>query len=158
MGSDLSLKERNKMDKNLNILEKLQIISKREVKRREQAVNYLKKLTLILAPAFEEIIGEDISDGNSILTTYHNDMYFRYIEYYNSDNMEDIGFFVDQSGHNVWGTDLEEIRGSEFWYRIEQVIDWVNYYLPEFINDLEQNRERRSEQLEKLVKNLQNIS
>lgn len=148
------------MDKKVNVLEKLQLVSEREVKRKEQAVKYLEKLTEILAPALREIIGEGLRDVKTITILKwdkekdgysYNDLYFRHTRHEIQSGTEYPGFYIDEKGYHLWGKDLTEVKGNEFWQRTKEVTDWISNYLPEYVDKLEKSRDKRYNQLKKLT-------
>lgn len=163
------------MKKGLNVIEKLEVVAERERKRREQAENYLEQLTEILAPKLEEIIGNDINDhvDNHTITVkkWHkeeekygdNDLYFRFGVYESWHNgncsTEYEGFYInDQQYMELWGTNILDVKGAEFWYRVKQIVDWVNNYLPEYISRNEESRDKRYDQLVKIVETLKEVN
>ena len=153
----------------MNVVEKLREVSGREKKRREQAERYLEELTKVLAPELEEVIGDNIhhnginNDNNHTITVkkYNkdkekymtNDLYFRFGEYYNGhDACEVEGFYVDINDYmEIWGVNIIELKGVEFWHRVKQITDWISNYLPTYIDNLEKSREQRYEQLAKIM-------
>jgi hypothetical protein len=160
--------------KEINIIEKLKITTQREKKRREQAENYLKKLIKILAPELEEILGNNLGDyfDNHTITIKqwnkekkkysYNDLYFRFGEYksWNNGNCnsEYEGFYIDEQRYKeLWGTNILELKGIEFWYRIKQITDWSINYLPKYIEEIEKSRKQRFKQLTKIVNAISEI-
>ena len=151
------------MKKGLNVLEKLQVISEREVKRREQAVGYIEKLTKILAEPLLEIQGES-EKGNHIVWIkawdkeskkyIYSDMYFRFEEHRANNETEYPGFYISRNDFPYWGRDLEYVKGKEFWLKVKHITDWANNCLNEYLDNLEKSRERRADQLQKLVEKL----
>lgn len=158
-----------RITKKMNVVEKLREVSGREKKRREQAENYLEELTRVLAPVLEEVVGDNVyyngisNDNNHTITVRKwnkekskytdNDLYFRFNEYYNGkDTCEVEGFYVDVNDYmEIWGTNVRELKGVEFWHRVKQITDWISNYLPEYIDNLEKSRDQRYEQLEKIM-------
>jgi len=158
-----------RITKKMNVVEKLREVSGREKKRREQAENYLEELTRTLAPELEEVIGDNIhhnginNDNNHTITVKKwdkekgkyiaNDLYFRFGEYYNGqDSCEVEGFYVDVNDYmELWGVNIIELKGVEFWRRVKQITDWISNYLPEYIDNLENSRDQRHEQLAKIM-------
>jgi hypothetical protein len=134
-----------------NLEERIQKMLNGEKKRREVALNWLHTIEEILFPVAQDIWGSGncyggFSEGTGATTitrkTKDNkiedtEIYFRYIA-----GREDCGFYYgndyipDYDGKNI-----SNIKGKEFWYSIQVIIDWVSR-LPEIMDKREDSREK----------------
>lgn len=158
-----------------NLIERLQEVQTKEVKRKDTAVRCLEELTQILAPIMLEIEGEEVDPPFDHYSTEaiwiptwnkeknrydlsNTSLYFRY-DIHNGDyKNEDEGFYIEsRQGQPLWGTDLLDVRGTTFWTQVKIITDWVINYLPEYIENKDKSRDKRLEQLEKVISTLRTI-
>lgn len=157
-----------------DIIERLVEVQEKEVKRRIKAVEYVEELTEILAPLFLELVGEEVLTPKNYdyeteaiwIPTWNKEvekydytdtiLYFRYGAYdLNEYDREYEGFYVEyHEGIKKGGTDLTEIKGSMFWEQIKVITDWLVNYLPSYIQGKDKSRDKRLEQLEKVLATL----
>lgn len=158
----------------MNIVERLVEMQDKEVKRRNDAVEYIIDLEELLSPIFLEIEGEEvITPQNHEIETeaiwiptwdkerdkynYNNSvLYFRYgVAYLSEYEEENIGFYVEyHEGVKKGGTELIEIKGSIFWEQIKVITDWLINYLPGYIKNKDESRDKRLVQLENALNTL----
>jgi len=127
-----------------------------EKKRREIALKWLEEVTEILKPAAKDIWGSGVNFGGG-METYTTDIlkidkngnkkeagiYFRYKKMYE----EYSGFYDDTSTDcNINGTAVEDLRGKDFWYAIQVIIDWI----PQVLEAMEKREISRQQLLEKI--------
>ena len=106
-----------------------------EKKRREVALEFVQRLQDILEPVAKDIWGGGYEGFNTIyvwrtrqdnLKRENTDIYFRYSTHYGQRNNEYTGFYDgEMSGGPYWGRAIEDLRGREFWYAIQVLIEWV---------------------------------
>ena len=115
--------------------EKVQAMLDGEKKRREVALEFAQKLQDILEPVAKDIWGDGYEGFNAIyvwrlrkdnLKRENTDIYFRYSTHYGQSRDESPGFYDgEMSGGPYWGRPIENLRGREFWYAIQVLIEWV---------------------------------
>lgn len=155
-----------------NVLELLKIEEEREKKRREKAIGLLDELVEQIAPSIAELEGvrEEHSwdDDYTIIipkwnkekgkyivpTSIYDELYFRYETHHGTTEREKIGFYVSRSEIPVWGTNLNKMKGKNFWKCIKQITDWVENYLAGYVEKHVGSRDKRLYQLEKIVEKL----
>lgn len=142
----------------VQLQEKVEAMIQGEKKRRETALKFLEQLQKILKPVAEDIWGEgegreikDIAwirnkkDGKNIATNY----YFRYDSFTNNNERNEWeGIYKADLDYciPVWGTEVEELRGKDFWNAIRCIIEWI----PILIETLD-NRNNSRDQLISLI-------
>jgi hypothetical protein len=54
-------------------------------------------------------------------------IYFRYQTWYGTRKSEGTGFYFSENyGYpRVWGTPLHELRGKDFWYAVQTLLEWI---------------------------------
>lgn len=151
-----------------NIIEKLQEIQTKEVKRRKEAVKCIEELTEILAPILVDIEGDIVNTeqdyyyGTEAIWIHtwnkeknkydfsNSNLYFRYDKHYCDTKTEKEGFYyTEDSLSKLWGVDILDIKGTNFWIAIKEITDWIVNYLPKYIENKDRSRDQR---LEKLIK------
>lgn len=146
-------------------LEKLENSVKRmlegEKKRREFVYQYLNKLTEILA--HEDIWGTPgklhPGDTGSIVVTRYNaegkkistNIYFRYVPHKGEKTDEQPGFYDSKGGYTLWGTELEDMYGANFWLSIRWVMEWVEKTVFPELKKREVRREETVKIIEKML-------
>ena len=160
------------MKKNMDIIEKLQIVTERETKRRQQAVWYLEQIVEDLEPIFLEIVGGDAGNDETYAIRipkfnkkeekyiYSNsDLYFRYKKVIQEGNfcvdVDEVGFHINRH-RPLWGEDLLEIKGIEFWTHVEQINNWLTNYLSTYIENKDESNQKNMDNLEKIIEKLEN--
>jgi len=146
------------MKKDLTLLQKkVEKMLEGERKRREVAIAFLNQVTEILTPIGPDIWGNGVQapeiPGSAIVTRIKEgkrestDFYFRYETCYGDNSTEYPGFYRSEAGYLVWGDTLENLRGADFWYGIQVVVEWI----PQLIEIMDK-REKGREQLLALIK------
>lgn len=160
------------MLKGKNVLEKLQEVANREVKRREQAVKYLEIITESLAEPLDEMLGKnkeytESDEGTKVIwipkfnkeegkySYGSTDLYFRYGNHYGENDVETPGFYVSNC-FPFWGKNLLNIKGGKFWTSVKQICDWIENYLPEYIEKHDKSRDKRLEYLKSIAEYMKN--
>jgi len=115
--------------------EKVQAMLDGEKKRREVALEFVQRLQDILEPVAKDIWGDGCENADAIyvwrtrqdnLKRENTDIYFRYDTLCGSRSAEYTGFYDgEMSGGPYWGRAIEDLRGREFWYAIQVLIEWV---------------------------------
>ncbi len=129
-----------------------------EQKRREVALKWLEEVEEILIDVAEDIWGRGVCYGYDC-PTYTVDItqirdgkkkdagfYFRYATHRGHDQKEYYGFYKADGEMNVWGTEIEDLRGSTFWHAIQVILEW----LPQVIEAMEKREESREQLLQKI--------
>lgn len=115
------------------ITQKVQAMLEGEKKRRDVALRFVQRFSEVLEDVAEDIwgIGDDKDlpyvvgvwrerDGKRKSTP----LYYRYREHEGTEQTESVGFYWSD-GYMVWGSRIAELRGNEFWYAIQVLIEWV---------------------------------
>lgn len=141
---------------NLVVLqEKVQMMLDGEKKRREIACKFLNELESILLDVAEDIwgTGDNAEFSGSVWVRTKKDnkniatsIYFRFIEYEGERQDEDTGFyesdaFVGGYEYPLWGKDIKEMNGSDFWNAIRIIIEWVTILI-ETIDNRNESRDK----------------
>jgi hypothetical protein len=115
--------------------EKVQAMLDGEKKRREVALNFVEKLQEILEPVASDVWGEGYDNISAVYIwrikkdtekKEYTDIYFRYSTYRGNSDNEHIGFYDgEMAGFPLWGKGIEDLRGRDFWYVIQVLIEWV---------------------------------
>lgn len=115
--------------------ERVQAMLDGEKKRREVALEFAQKLQDILEPVAPDLWGDGCENSDAIyvwrlrkdnLKRENTDIYFRYSTHYGQKRDEVPGFYDgEMSGGPYWGRPIENLRGREFWYAIQVLIEWV---------------------------------
>jgi len=115
--------------------ERVQAMLDGEKKRREVALEFVQKLQNILEPVAPDLWGDGCERCDAVyvwrvrqdnLKREYTDIYFRYGYHYGQTRDESPGFYDgEMSGGPYWGRPIEELRGREFWYAIQVLIEWV---------------------------------
>jgi len=139
-----------------NLQERVQRMLDGEKKRREIALKWLEEVTEVIKPVAEDIWGSGVNFGGG-METYTTDIlkidkegkkreagiYFRYKKLYE----EYTGFYDDTNCNcNTNGTPIEDLRGKDFWYSIQVIIDWI----PQVLEAMEKREISRDQLLEKI--------
>ena len=146
-----------------NLQERIEKMLEGEKKRREVALKFIAKFEEVLQPMACEIwsIGTEedkkmgpnnttvwvwrIKDGKRKLTN----LYYRYERWYGQDQEEASGFYLigEYSPEMpVWGEPLENIKGKDFWYCIQLLIEWI----PELTKLINKKNDSRNKLVELL--------
>jgi len=141
-----------------NLQERVQRMVDGERKRREVALRFLQEVQEILEPAAPDIWGtgegEPDCENYVTLTRLTEDgkkkktgIYFRYRNHYGTNETEYPGFY-DHShyGYGCWGKPVEDMKGRDFWYCIQVIIEW----LPQVAKQMEKKSAGREALLEKI--------
>ena len=125
---------------NLETLQvKVQSMLDGEKKRRVIAIQFVEKVVEIVAPICDSIFmqydefGEVVSLGRNL--------YFRWETHYGASDTENIGFYMKYDDYLVWGTPICDVKGTEFWGAIRDIVDWVEC-ISEKIDEKETSREK----------------
>lgn len=115
--------------------EKVQAMLDGEKKRREVALEFVNRLTEILEPVAQDVWGVGYEHCGAVYVwrlrkdndkRENTDIYFRYKTHYGEKDSETIGFYDgEMKGGPYWGTPIEDLRGKDFWYAIQVLIEWV---------------------------------
>lgn len=135
---------------NLTTLEeRVQRMLNGEKKRREIAISFINGVRDILVDVAPDIWSEGDSwiHENVIWVTKINkenkkqntSIYFRWKEHRINGNSEEEGFYSSIE-YPVWGKEIEELRGSDFWGAIGVIKDWVPQVI-ELIDIREKSRQ-----------------
>ena len=130
-----------------------------EKKRREVALRFVEELEEILMPITELLWGHEaeydkkndpeytcvsiwrVNKNGQKITT---DLYFRFEGWQGIDDAEEAGFYLlpdYRCDITVWGDKLENIKGKDFWYCIQLLIEWIPQ-LSELIDKENESRDR----------------
>lgn len=137
-----------------NLQEKVQSMLDGERKRREIALKWLEEVTNIIETVGSDIWGTGVTYGGD-LYTYTTDIlkidkegkkreagiYFRYEDLHG----EYAGFYKEAE-FNISGTPIEDLRGKNFWYAIQCIIEWI----PQVLEAMEKRQLSRDQLLEKI--------
>jgi hypothetical protein len=137
------------MENIVKLQNKIETMISGEKKRREVAIMWLQEISILLEKIGIDLWGNDIEDVDSgTITISSSGLYFRYIRHCTKDglNMEETGFYVNDSEYNIWGKDLVEIKGKPFWQYIGKVME----YTIKLSEKIEIEEKKRSELLKKL--------
>mgnify|MGYP001164751252 CR=1 FL=1 len=164
------------MKKEINVVEKLIEVQEKERKRRDTAVKYLEELVEILEPVFLEIEGESLESDmidaemetdaiwipiwdkeKGKYSAINSDLYFRYNNHYGTNDTENPGFYVSTNYLKVWGENLLDIKGDEFWIKLKRITDWMVNYLPDYLENKDKNRDERLKGFEKVMKEIEKL-
>lgn len=119
-----------------NLQEKVQAMLAGETKRRATALRWITEVIEAILPAAETLWGSGERDwtctGNGTIsitktTAGIGNLYFRFIQSESTANgeAEGVGCFIDQTGNRVWGTAISELKGSDFWWAVRSIMEWV---------------------------------
>lgn len=143
-----------------DLKEKVQAMLDGEKKRREIALKWLSEVEEILLPVAEDIWGNGdtwaggMFTGTRSLTKKNKDgniketeIYFRFKNFEGTNDIEYTGFYDgSECEMNTWGKLIEDLRGKEFWYAIQIIIDWI----PQVIEIMDKRQISREQLLSKL--------
>lgn len=135
-----------------------------EKKRREVALKFVEKFEKTLEPIACEMWNpgteNDIkADANNTAVWVWRvkdekrrltNLYYRYERWYGTDDEESPGFyFVGENNHGmpVWGEPLECVKGKDFWYCIQLLIEWI----PELTKLIDKKNDSRNRLVELLA-------
>lgn len=134
---------------------KVQAMLDGEKKRREIALKWLEELTAILGPVANDIWGSGVTYGGDLKTwtadvtkvdkegkKKETGIYFRYESHH--DEFE--GFYQNNDYINFSGTSINDLKGKDFWYAIQVIIDWI----PQVMDAMEKRNISRNELLKKI--------
>lgn len=140
----------------IQLQEKVQGMLDGEKKRRETAYKLIDQLQEILIPVAEDIWGTGEADEVDHMIWVRNknkegqnkatDFYFRYVIHETQTRDEYPGFYSADFNYPIWGVELKELKGSNFWNGMRCVINWI----PVLLETIKKRNESR-EQLLKLV-------
>ena len=104
-----------------------------ERKRREVALKFVEQAKEILVEVAPDLWGTGesyefeyttwvtrIKDGKKQPTS----IYFRWEEHRVAGDTEEEGFYSSIE-YPVWGDALEDMKGSDFWYAIQVILEWL---------------------------------
>ena len=106
-----------------------------EKKRREVALRFADKIYEIIVPVAGEIWGN--GDGGIEMPgmvfvrnakNQETALYFRYISWDGcNDRYESGGFYCNEKSSvpEVWGEAISQLRGSDFWWAIRTIVEWI---------------------------------
>jgi len=136
---------------NLDTLqEKVQAMLDGERKRRVIALQFVEKVTEILAPVADQLwSGKSTGQPESTdaVRVAGHEIYFRWSTHSGTYDDEKTGFYFFTDDFPVWGTPIENVTGTRFWYAIRCIIEW----LPKVIQKLDE-KEASREKLLSLLK------
>ena len=146
------------------LLEKLQAISEKEKKRRQEAITYLEQITEAIAEPLSELFGKELPDSLATkamwIPTFDKEtneysfktttLYFRYGAHHGQYDTDDPGFYIHPEVL-FWGDNLTEVKGSTFWQSVKQIADCLTNYLPGYIEKHDKSRDSRLEHLQKIT-------
>lgn len=125
---------------NLETLQvKVQSMLDGEPKRRAIALQFVEKVTEILAPVADSIFMRCREFGG--VKAFGRDLYFRWETHYGASETETIGFYVKYDEYPVWGQDLSSVKGTEFWLAIRDIVEFIEI-VSEKIDEKEAAREK----------------
>ncbi len=138
---------------NLTVLqEKIEKMLDGEKKRREVALKFIEEFQSILQNVAETTWGNGDSEEFMYTAWVKNkengknqrtDYYFRYKLWEGSNTKEYSGFYKTKSGYSVWGTEVVDLKGADFWDFVRCVINWI----PILIEIIERRNESRDQLL-----------
>ncbi len=153
IGTQVPNKKIKKVIKMKVNIKKLKEISKKEVKRRSQAIKLLEKITEELSHPLEELLGdvyyEEVFNG-FVWIHRGRGLYFRFKEHREKQDREEIGFYITTNELPIWGSPLEEIKGKIFWQSVVKICEWIEN-LPTFIEEHASGRENTLSYLKKIA-------
>ncbi len=123
-----------------------------EKKRRSVALEFIRQVENILVEAAPDIWGEGYDGLNAVYVQRKDEtgklrntsVYFRYDTHYGHGCMESEGFYSEETRPMpVWGNAVEGYSGSDFWYCVQVVLEWLPIVL--------ESMEKRSAGREKLL-------
>ncbi len=124
-----------------------------EKKRRDIAIKWLGKVQEVLLPVAEDIWGNEdpsevmwtaavyVKGKNSEGKYYSTNIYFRWSEHEGKYKDEKTGFYLSTSPDMWWGKRLEDVRGPNFWWAIEKIVEWIEWLEKKRIPEKEKIRE-----------------
>lgn len=135
---------------NLEMLEnKVQSMLDGEKKRREVGIEFINKVAEIMEDVATDIwgTGSNCEFENIVWLTRINKegkkqettIYFRWEEHNTQNGCEEVGFY-DSIEYPVWGTDVTEQKGADFWYAVQVIKDWIPQVI-EMIDKREKSRQ-----------------
>lgn len=122
-----------------------------EKKRRSVALEFIRRAEGILVEVAPDIWGEGYDDLNAVYVQRVQDgkrgntgVYLRYEVHYGHNCSESEGFYFEDAGcMPVWGNPVEGYSGSNFWYMVQVIFEWLPIVLEQM--------EKRAEGREKLL-------
>jgi len=126
-----------------------------EKKRREVALKFVEEFKETILPVAETLWEQGTEEGKkqdaeytAVWITkkdkkYFTNVYFRFEGWQGVDDAEETGFYFKgeyDHGIKVWGTKLEDIKGKDFWYCIQLLIEWIPQ-LNELIDKKDKSRD-----------------
>lgn len=125
---------------NLEVLQsKVERMLDGEKKRREAALQFVQKVTEIITPICDSIFMKQ--DEFGCVKSFGRDLYFRWEVHYGHSDTETVGFYVKYDEYLVWGTAIEDVKGTEFWCCVRDIIDFMKL-VSEKIDEKEAAREK----------------
>jgi hypothetical protein len=135
----------------VDLQDKIQKMLNGEKKRREIAGEFLNEFKNILQEEVAETIwGSEDSDvgcvvwvRNKVQGAYQKtDYYYRYDTWEGVNSNECSGFYKeDNTGSPVWGTEIIDLKGADFWAAMRCIIGWVEV-LVEIIDGRNESRDK----------------
>lgn len=139
-----------------DLQKKVERMLNEEQKRREVAIKWLQEITEILSKVAPDIWGDgeqnpfELEENSGIKAVFlgKQHLYFRYGAYRFRENksFEDTGFYYGTIGWD--GKNVIDLRGSEFWWAIRTILEWI----PDVLELMEEKEISREELLEKIVR------
>ena len=121
-----------------------------EKKRRDIAIDFIQKVENILIPIAVDIWGtgscDDTGNTVNVLKKDINNnnrpsgIYLRYDTWNGTNDAEYEGFYYSDHETNVWGKPITDLRGKQFWYAVQCILNWVKNFLPEILERRENSR------------------
>ena len=136
-----------------NLQSKVQSMLDGEKKRREVAIKFTNVLHDILIDVAEDIWGSGENreiDGTSTIRNKDKESknkptncYFRYEKHIGERKDENTGFYLIDGmyGLPLWGTEIADLKGADFWNAIRCIINWVPV-LVEIIDNRNSSRDQ----------------
>lgn len=139
----------------VKLQEKVEEMVQGEGRRRKIALEYVEKVTDILEKTGPDLWGSGDAiefPGAVFLTRVKKDgkiratdIYFRYKSHAGESSVESPGFYSSwDTGFPLWGKPLDDLRGKEFWYAIQVVIEWI----PQIVEEIETKSKGREKLLD----------
>jgi hypothetical protein len=148
--------------------ERIEKMLEGEKKRRGVALRFVEGFEEILEPIACEIWNtgtkedKEIEPNNTALWVWRmkdqkkrlTDLYYRYERWYGKYDEESPGFYLVGKYNEaaqvipIWGEALENIKGKDFWYCIQLLIEWI----PELTKLIDKKDNSRNELVKLLAK------
>ena len=135
-----------------------------EKKRREVALKFVEKFEKTLEPIACEMWNPGTENDRKVVEytakwvwrlkdekRKYTDLYYRYEHWYGNNDDESIGFYFvgeNREAIPIWGEPLENIKGKDFWYCIQLLIEWI----PELTKLVDKKNDSRNKLVTLLAK------